>query len=173
METSSQPLLYSVYDTAIGDVTIVANEKYLVRLYVSAVDPEGMVNDENAILYDAIIELNQYYYGQRKSFDLRLKPEGSDFEKKVWDYVISIPYGQTKSFEQVAKALNEDSVAQVADAIFKNPLPFFIPTHRVVGKQRLSHETPDSIELIKKILNMEKVNSSRVFVAPQDYKDEE
>jgi methylated-DNA-[protein]-cysteine S-methyltransferase len=88
------PLRYAVYDTSIGDVTLMANDKALDRIIFGAVDPTGAVNEENAVLYDAIIELNQFFFHQRKTFDLKLQPEGSDFEKKVWAFVQTIPLRQ-------------------------------------------------------------------------------
>ena len=164
---------YAVYDTALGDVTIIANDKALVGMKFGAVDPQGAVNEENAVLYDAIIELNQFCFGQRKVFDLRLQPEGSDFEKKVWEYVRTIPYGKTVTYEDVAKAIGEpNGERSVGMALNRNPIPIFIPCHRVIGKGGSLVGYIGGLELKKKLIGMEKVNASRTFVAG-NYEDPE
>jgi methylated-DNA-[protein]-cysteine S-methyltransferase len=160
-------LRYAVYDTALGDVTLVADEKHLVELSFGAADPSAAINEENSVLYDGIIELNQYCFGQRKSFDIRLAPVGSDFEKKVWAYVLTIPYGKTVTYEEVAKAIGEpNGERSVGMALNRNPIPIFIPCHRVIGKNGALVGYIGGLELKKKLLNMEKTNSGRSFVTP-------
>ena len=155
---------YAVYDTAIGDVTILADEKAIVGLRFGAVDPVGCINEENAALYDGIIELNQYCYGQRKAFDLKLHPPGDTFDKQVFDYVRTIPYGKTMTYEQVAKAIDEPGAGpEVRDVLSKNPIPFVIPCHRVVGEDGDPGIYVGGVELKQKILAMEKTNADREF----------
>ena len=155
---------YAVYDTAIGDVTILADEKAIVGLRFGAMDPVGCINEENAALYDGIIELNQYCYGQRKNFDLKLHPPGDTFEKQVYEYVRTIPYGKTMTYEQVAKALGEPGGGkEVRDTLAENPIPFFIPCHRVVGEGNDLGVYVGSLELKQKVLAMERINADREF----------
>ena len=168
------PLRYAVYDTSIGDVTIIANEKALTGLLFGAVDPAGCINEENAALYDAVIEINQYFFGQRKTFDLKLQPEGSEFELKVWDYVLkNVPYGKTCTYEDVAKGIGEPNAERsVGMALNHNPIPLFIPCHRVIGKNGSLVGYVGGTELKKSILAMEKKNSDREF-HPGTYEDPE
>lgn len=169
----NEVLSYSVYDTAAGDVTIIASEKCITGLMFGAVDPSGCVNEENAALYDAIIELNQFCFGQRRTFDLRLDPPGTDFEKKVLDFVKTIPYGETRTYEEVAKGIGEPNAARsVGAALNKNPIPILIPCHRVIGKDGTLVGYVGGIELKKKLLAMEKNNAHRVF-KPATYNDPE
>ena len=91
-----KPLSYWIYDTPAGDVTVLANENAVVELLFGAQDPQGAVNDENIHQYDAIIELNQYFYGQRKVFDLAIAYQGGEAGRE-YDAVRSIPYGSTKT----------------------------------------------------------------------------
>ena len=88
---------YAVYDTPIGDVTIVTQGKYIVGLLFGAVDPIGAVNEETVALYDGIIALNQFFFGQRLSFDNPLWFGGTEFDKKVYEYVMTIPYAETRT----------------------------------------------------------------------------
>jgi methylated-DNA-[protein]-cysteine S-methyltransferase len=156
---------YFVYDTAAGDVTLVAAPKRLVALLFGAVDPINAVNEENAILYDSIIELNQYCFGQRKTFDLRLDPPGDEFEKKVWAHLSTIPYGETRTVKQVAEAVGESDEKAVLEAVNANPIPIIIPSHRVVGDNGEDIGYVGGSELKEKLLRMEKTNKDRVFVA--------
>ncbi len=164
----SKPLNYWIYDTPAGDVTVLANEKAVVGLLFGAVDPEGGVNDENIHQYDAIIELNQYFYGQRKVFDLSIAyPPGE--AGRVYDTVRNIPYGETRTYEEVAKA-SKCRPEKAREHLLRNPIPLIIPCHRaVVGKDDIGPYCGDPL-LKKKLLNMEKTNASREFHAP-DYRD--
>ena len=155
---------YSIYDTAIGDVTILADEKALVGLLFGAVDPEGCYNEENAVLYDAIIQLNQYCYGQRKSLEVRLHPPGDSFDRQVFDYVRTIPYGKKMTYEEVAKAIDEPGAGpEVKEVLSRNPIPFFIPCHRVVGENGDIGTYVGGPELKERILKMEEINVGREF----------
>jgi methylated-DNA-[protein]-cysteine S-methyltransferase len=121
-------LRYAVYDTAAGDVTIIVDDKAILGLKFGAVDIPLASNEENTVLYDAIVELNQYFFGQRKSFDVRLKPEGTEFELKVYQYLLTIPYGETRTYEEVAEAVGDKKAAKaVGMAVNRNPIPLFIP----------------------------------------------
>ena len=164
MANQSKIIRYMVYDTAIGDVTILADDKAIVGLYLDAVDPEGCINEENVPLLDAIMELNKYCYGQSKALDMRLNPPGDAFAKQVFDYVRTIPYGKTMTYEQVAKALGEPGGGkEVRDTLAENPIPFFIPCHRVVGEGNDLGVYVGSLELKQKILAMERINADREF----------
>jgi methylated-DNA-[protein]-cysteine S-methyltransferase len=165
------PLRYAVYDTAAGDVTVISNERAITGLMFGAIDPAGSVNEENTVLYDAIIEINQYFFGQRRSFDLRLEPEGTEFEKKVWNYVLTIPYGTTKTYEEVAGGIGEPSGERsVGMALNHNPIPLIIPCHRVIGKNGSLVGYIGGLDLKKKLITMEKTNSERIF-RPGSYED--
>lgn len=167
-------LRYSVYDTAAGDVTLIANEKRLLGLKFGAIDIPGGLNEENTVLYDAIVELNQYFFGQRKKFDVPLfLDDATDFEKKVYEYLENIPYGETRSYEEVATALGDPKSARaVGLAANKNPVPLFIPCHRVIVKNGDLVGYQGGVDLKKKLLRMEKSNMNRVF-KPADFSDPE
>lgn len=155
---------YAVYDTLAGDVTILAGEKALTRMLFGIVDPPDATNEENTLLYDAIMELNQYFFGQRHRFDLRLAPEGTPFEKKVWDYVQTIPYGTTASYEEVAEAIGEAGAARaVGNALMRNPIPIFIPCHRVIEKSGQLGGYIGGEELKEKLLKLEAHNAPRFY----------
>lgn len=85
-------------------------------------------------LRDAIIQLNEYFKGERKDFDLKLSPKGTEFQQKVWKELEKIPYGRTVSYQQIASQLGNPKVIRAAaSANGKNPIPVIIPCHRVIG----------------------------------------
>lgn len=79
-------------------------------------------------------QLGEYFVGQRCSFDLALSPHGTDFQVKVWQQLLEIPYGQLRSYSRLAGAIGEPRAARaVGQAAAQNPLPILIPCHRMLG----------------------------------------
>jgi len=122
--TINTPLGYTKLegdDTGISSLTVLNNE-----VAVSDIIPET--------LEDAVCQLNEYFEGERKEFSLKLNPEGTDFQKRVWDKLLTIPYGKTTSYLQLSKILgNVKAIRAVANANGKNPLWIIVPCHRVIG----------------------------------------
>jgi methylated-DNA-[protein]-cysteine S-methyltransferase len=86
------------------------------------------------VLEDAAYQLKEYFEGQRKEFTLELNPQGPDFQKRVWEGVLNIPYGKTNSYLELSKTLGDvKAIRAVAAANGKNPLWIVIPCHRVIG----------------------------------------
>ena len=86
------------------------------------------------ILEEAVYQFNEYFEGTRKTFDLILNPQGTDFQKKVWDALLKIPYGKTVSYLELSKTLGDvKAIRAVAAANGKNPLWIIVPCHRVIG----------------------------------------
>ncbi|WP_418981960.1 methylated-DNA--[protein]-cysteine S-methyltransferase [Alistipes sp.] len=103
-------------------------------------DPNGDPNngvDERAdtpLLRQAVRELEEYFAGQRRSFTLPLAPAGTPFQCAVWEALRQIPYGQTRSYKQIAQQIGRPAACRaVGMANNRNPIPILIPCHRVVG----------------------------------------
>jgi len=85
-------------------------------------------------LEDCVIQLNEYFEGFRKQFQLKLNPEGTSFQKKVWHELVKIPFGKTISYLELSKKIGDaKAIRAVANANSKNPLWIIIPCHRVIG----------------------------------------
>lgn len=85
-------------------------------------------------LEDCAYQLQEYFQGIRKNFDLKLNPQGTPFQKKVWAMLQNIPYGKTVSYLDLAKQLGDvKTIRAVANANAKNPLWIVVPCHRVIG----------------------------------------
>ncbi len=86
------------------------------------------------VLEDAVYQLQEYFKGQRDSFSLTLNPDGTDFQKKVWNTLQDIPYGRTVSYLDLSRTLGDvKAIRAVAAANGKNPLWIVVPCHRVIG----------------------------------------
>jgi len=109
-------------------------------------------------LQEAVSQLQEYFEGKRKDFDFKLNPKGTDFQQKVWQELLNIPFGKTMSYMDLSKKLGDvKAIRAVASANGKNPLWIVVPCHRVIGtdgsltgyagglwrkKWLLEHETP-------------------------------
>ena len=128
---------HTVVPSPIGPLTVVAEDGELVRLAMSPpghLDPDELGERSDEGLGDVVRQLGEYFAGERTSFDLRLRPRGSDFELAVWHQLTLIPYGETRSYGHVAKAVGEPGGAQaVGAANGRNPLAVVVPCHRVIG----------------------------------------
>ena len=86
------------------------------------------------ILVEAQKQFEEYFSGVRKSFDLRLAPQGTDFQHRVWDQVALVQYGTTMSYVEIAKKLGSENFSRaIGMANGRNPLPIIIPCHRIIG----------------------------------------
>ena len=85
-------------------------------------------------LEDCVYQLNEYFEGKRNQFNLKLNPQGTDFQKRVWDSLLTIPYSKTISYLNLSKQLGDvKAIRAVANANGKNPLWIVVPCHRVIG----------------------------------------
>lgn len=116
----------------VGPVEVLSDETHL--LSVSFVKKANKKEIPNDITEKTIKQLDEYFKGTRKQFDLPLKTEGSEFQTKVWKKLVRIPFGKTKSYGDVAKSLGKPMASRaVGGANNKNKIGIIIPCHRVVG----------------------------------------
>jgi len=122
-----------IINSPLGFTKIVGNIDGISSITV--VNSEEKVTDIIPLeLEDCVIQLNEYFDGKRKQFDLKLNPQGTDFQKSVWDTLLTIPYSKTVSYLQLSKQLGDvKAIRAVANANGKNPLWIVIPCHRVIG----------------------------------------
>lgn len=131
-------LHYKTMKSPIGKITLVSSEEALVALYVNdELMPKkdfAKKNETHKILTLAEQQLNEYFDGRRKIFDLPLNPEGTEFQNKAWKALAKIPYGQIWSYGKQAEYLKAPKAQRaVGGANGKNPIPVIIPCHRVIG----------------------------------------
>ena len=119
-------------ETPIGFAEIKGDENGLSSISVlNENKPKGIVPE---VLEDAVYQFQEYFEGKRQNFTLKLNPEGTDFQKKVWNKLQSIPFGKTVSYLELSKQLGDvKAIRAVAAANGKNPLWIVVPCHRVIG----------------------------------------
>lgn len=122
-----------IINSPLGYTKIVGDEDGIVS--VSVLNSEEKITDVvPESLEDCVIQLNEYFKGDRRIFDLKLNPEGSSFQKKVWKLLEQIPFGKTISYLDLSKQLGDvKAIRAVANANGKNPIWIIIPCHRVIG----------------------------------------
>lgn len=147
------------YNTKIGEIAIEENGVAITRLYFvnKDLEKEVEIKEETWLMRKAIKEIKEYLEGKRNSFDLPLEPEGTEFQKKVWNVLKEIPYGETRSYGEIAKLIgNEKASRAVGMANNKNPIMIIIPCHRVIGVNGKLVGYAGGLDVKEKLLNMEK-----------------
>ncbi len=123
-------------DTWIGEVHVVVSGGAVVEVSIGSapeVDRVSPVPDDARVLESALVQLDEYFRGLRRSFDVPLRPEGTAFQRRVWEVTSAIPYGVTRTYSEVARAVGSFRAARaVGAALSANPIPILIPCHRVV-----------------------------------------
>lgn len=122
-----------IIQTPLGAARVEGDERGLSAISVmdTVEDPTA---DIPAVLEDAVSQLIEYFKGSRVDFNLSLNPQGTEFQKKVWNALLEIPFGKTMSYLELSKRLgNVKAIRAVAAANGKNPLWIVIPCHRVIG----------------------------------------
>ena len=131
MEKTRDKLACRFVETPIGPVTLVADDGALIEARFGGFP----ISHESAVLDQAERELREYFLRERRAFDVPLAPRGTPFQLSVWEEVCRIPYGETRAYIDIARALgNEKACRAVGRANNRNPLPLFVPCHRVIGR---------------------------------------
>lgn len=111
------------------------------------------------VLAKTKIQLEEYFSGARREFDIPLDMPGTDFQKKCWQALAEIPYGETRSYSDIAlKAGSPKAVRAAGMANHVNPIPIIVPCHRVIGKDGSLTGYAGGLEMKKFLLDMEKTN---------------
>jgi len=158
MEQIEQPLYYTTIKTKLCLITLVGNGEGLRYLFLG----EAQVLPDHLVYQPSFFkqwedQLDEYFKGERQIFDLPLNIEGTSFQKKVWQALREIPYGETCSYKDVAIKIGQPQAARaVGGANNKNPLPLVIPCHRVIGQNGKMVGYAKGIKMKVALLNQEK-----------------
>jgi methylated-DNA-[protein]-cysteine S-methyltransferase len=124
---------YKIINTPVGKLTLVADEENLCGVFFGE-KAQGVNHPMHPILKQTQTQLDEYFRGQRKVFDLPLKMKGTDFQRKVWKSLRTIPYGETQSYLQLARKTGSPRAYRaVGSANGKNPISIIVPCHRVIA----------------------------------------
>jgi len=156
-------------DSPVGRLTLVANQKRkLIAIHWEKDDPdfdqpENMEEDmHDPVLLKTEQQLKEYFSGERQIFSLDLDFNGTAFQKDVWNALLTIPFGETRSYGDIARQIgNPKSVRAVGAANGKNPLPIVVPCHRVIGSSGKLVGFGGGMENKALLLNLEKTKTGR------------
>ena len=130
---ASKCLTYYPYQTPLGHLTVASDGSAITAIAFGSPPLPGE-RRATELTNRAANQLQEYHAGKRRAFDLPLAPEGTEFQKRVWAALSDIPYGQTRSYSEVAAAIgNPKACRAVGGANNRNPLPIVVPCHRVIG----------------------------------------
>ncbi|HHT13482.1 MAG TPA: methylated-DNA--[protein]-cysteine S-methyltransferase [Propionibacterium sp.] len=129
---------HSIMDSPIGPLTIVERDGGLAAIYMvehaHAPAPESLGERVDDALPEATRQLGEFFAGERTEFDLPLNAVGTEFQRKVWAALAEIPYGETRTYGEIAVELARPSASRaVGAAVGRNPISIVVPCHRVVG----------------------------------------
>ena len=146
------------YETEIGIIGIRENNKSITDIFFSKVDTNDNI-EETDLIKECFKQLKEYFEGNRMKFDLPLDARGTEFQMKVWNELLNIPYGETKSYKDIAVAIgNEKACRAIGMANNKNPIPIIIPCHRVIGSNGKLVGYAGGVNVKEKLLNIEKID---------------
>ncbi len=161
LKRGSSGMHYSIYQNSTYKY-IIAGKDYgidLIKVFsddlLNQIKAKGYSGD-NLFFEEAIKQLEEYFGGKRKKFDLKINLNGSDFQKKVWTALCDIPYGETRSYKDIAKYIGDEKASRaVGMANNKNPIQIIIPCHRVIGSDGSLRGYAGGIEIKKRLLEIE------------------
>jgi methylated-DNA-[protein]-cysteine S-methyltransferase len=149
---------YQILDTPIGALRLVSNGARLVKIDFDGryAECEPDSNTVDPLLARAADQLREYFAGGRKCFDLPLAPAGTPFQRAVWAALEDIPWGETRSYRDIAAAIGRPTaVRAVGAANGRNPLPLVVPCHRVVGSDGSLTGFAGGLAIKRRLLELE------------------
>jgi len=154
------------YETSIGKVMFADDGNAITKLYYrdkGPIEKEHVVK-ETELIRRAHNELQEYLEGKRKSFDVPLAPKGTEFQMKVWKALQEIPYGETRTYKEIAENIgNPKACRAVGLSNNRNPISVIIPCHRVIGSNGKLVGYAGGLEVKEYLLNLEKKITKGVF----------
>ncbi len=148
---------YKIYETIIGKILIEEEEDKISRIEIVKKEYDKKQQKETEIIKKTHEELEEYFKGNRKVFDIPLKIEGTEFQRKVWNALLEIPYGETRTYLDIAKQIgNSKACRAVGMANHNNKIMILIPCHRVIGSNKKLVGYAGGIDVKEKLLEIEK-----------------
>lgn len=156
---------YRIVDSPIGPLTVAGHDRTLTHLlmldHAHGPDRTGWHRDGTA-LPAAVEQLKAYFAGDLTEFDLKLELAGTDFQRRVWAALLTIPYGKTRSYSQIARQIGAPSASRaVGLANGRNPISIIVPCHRVIGANGSLTGYSGGIDRKRALLDLEQRRARR------------
>lgn len=148
---------YAVIHTSLGPLTVASTDKGIASIQFGKGLPEGATAGDATPFETVRQQLEEYFEGKRTRFELPLDVVGTQFQKAVWNELLRIPYGETRSYSDIAKAIGKpDAARAVGMANHDNPVAVVIPCHRVVGRDGALTGYAGGLHLKAQLLSIER-----------------
>jgi AraC family transcriptional regulator of adaptative response/methylated-DNA-[protein]-cysteine methyltransferase len=148
---------YAVYKTLFGQITIACTDSAIVALQFGSKIPDGAKAQRTALADKAAIALDAYFSGRRMEFDIPIASKGTPFQARVWDALRRIPYGETRTYKQIATAIGNPAASRaVGMAANKNAIAVLVPCHRVIGANGSLVGYAAGLAIKEKLLKLER-----------------
>ncbi len=155
-------MYYTRFNSILCEITLAGDEQGLRNLHLDTGEGKGSFEissewkRDDRFFADTVKQLMEYFRGERRVFDVKLAPEGTDFQKRVWTGLQDIPYGETRSYGELAAAFGNPKASRaVGGASGRNPIPVIIPCHRVIGSSGKLTGFAYGINIKRKLLELE------------------
>lgn len=148
---------FQYLDTPIGTLRLLSNGAQLVNIeFAGQYDATDAVENSDTVLAACAAQLTAYFAGKRRHFDLPLAPRGTPFQLSVWSALAKIPYGELRSYRDIARSIgNSAAVRAVGAANGRNPLPIVVPCHRVIASNGALTGFAGGLEVKRFLLDLE------------------
>jgi methylated-DNA-[protein]-cysteine S-methyltransferase len=160
--TANMAYHYKTMASPVGRLTLIATEKGLAAVLWENDNPHRvpltpLVEDKkHPVLQETERQLNEYFAGKRNTFSVKLDPQGTEFQNKVWEALLTIPFGETRSYGQIARQVgNAKAMRAVGAANGKNPISIIVPCHRVIGASGKLTGFAGGLEVKERLLSLE------------------
>jgi methylated-DNA-[protein]-cysteine S-methyltransferase len=153
------------YETEIGKIAIAMEGGFLTNISykhrLDLLENYNFLKCETQAIQNVFDQIQKYLRGERKIFDVQIRLRGTDFQKKVWEELIKIPYGETRSYGEIAQQIGVPKGARaVGMANHNNPIPIIVPCHRVIGASGNLVGYGGGLDLKQKLLALEKMGET-------------
>jgi methylated-DNA-[protein]-cysteine S-methyltransferase len=147
---------YFIYETTIGPLLFAEVEGALTDLTLDLDKGEAWQREETAFLQEARLQLEDFLAGRRRTFELPLNPQGTPFQQAVWQALLQIPFGETRSYKEIAEHIGKPKACRaIGMANNRNPIFIAIPCHRVIGANGSLVGYGGGLDLKQKLLQLE------------------
>lgn len=144
------------YNTILGPITIVEENQQITQIGFEADKLENAEIKQTTLIKQTYEQITQYLEGKRKKFEIPINPKGTTFQQKVWKALLTIPYGKTNSYQEIAQKIGNPKASRaVGMANHNNPIAIIIPCHRVIGKNGKLVGYAGGLNIKEKLLEIE------------------
>lgn len=156
-------MYYDIIDSPICQILLAGDEEGLKHVIFLKGEKQVEIPDNwvknNELFREAEMQLEAYFSGKLKSFDLKLASEGTDFQKAVWKALCEIPYGETRTYKDIASCIGKPKACRaVGLANNRNPIAIIVPCHRVIGSNGKLVGYASGLDVKEFLLKLEKTN---------------